>query len=67
MSSDHMRLSKGSDSLNFSISGSVLPVKRPPHSFFGSEETAGAAAAGVACRDYDDVARCCCQVSDLAG
>mmetsp|Transcript_22664 Transcript_22664/g.62571 ORF Transcript_22664/g.62571 Transcript_22664/m.62571 type:complete len:282 (-) Transcript_22664:148-993(-) len=33
-SSAHMRLSKGSDSLNFSIRGSVLPVKRPPHSFF---------------------------------
>jgi hypothetical protein len=33
MSSAHMRLSKGSDSLNFSISGSVLPVNRPPHSF----------------------------------
>ena len=33
MSSAHMRLSKGSDSLNFSISGSVFPVNRPPHSF----------------------------------
>mmetsp|Transcript_7467 Transcript_7467/g.14687 ORF Transcript_7467/g.14687 Transcript_7467/m.14687 type:complete len:218 (-) Transcript_7467:230-883(-) len=34
MSSAHIRLSKGRDSLNFSIKGSVLPVKRPPQSFF---------------------------------
>lgn len=33
MSSAHMRRSNGSDSLNFSIKGSVRPVKRPPHSF----------------------------------
>ena len=33
MSSLHMHLSKGSDSLNLSIKGSVAPVKRPPHSF----------------------------------
>lgn len=33
MSCAHMRLSNGSDSLNFSMSGSVLPVNRPPHSF----------------------------------
>ena len=34
VSSCHMRLSKGSDSLNFSISGSVAPVNLPPHNFF---------------------------------
>ena len=34
MSSLHMRLSTGSDSLNCTIRGSVSPVKRPPHSFF---------------------------------
>ena len=36
MSSLHMRLSNGNDSLNFSIRGSVAPVKRPPQSFFFS-------------------------------
>ena len=35
-SSRHSLLSKGSDSLNFSIKGSVSPVKRPPQSFLGS-------------------------------
>jgi hypothetical protein len=35
-----MRLSKGSDSLNFSNTGSVAPVKRPPQSFLGSEADA---------------------------
>ena len=49
MSSAHMRLSKGSDSLNFSISGSVLPVNRPPHSFFVA--ASGAASAATACQD----------------
>lgn len=52
MSSAHMRLSKGSDSLNFSISGSVLPVKRPPHSFLVLASGAGAeAGAAPACRN----------------
>ena len=45
MSSDHMRLSNGRDSLNFSINGSVAPVKRPPQSFLGS---AAALAPGAA-------------------
>lgn len=35
-SSFHMRLSNGNDSLNFSIKGSVAPVKRPPQSFFSA-------------------------------
>ena len=48
MSSAHMRLSKGSDSLNFSMRGSVAPVKRPPHSFFVSELTGASEA--EACR-----------------
>ena len=33
MSSCHILLSKGRDSLNFSINGSVAPVNLPPHSF----------------------------------
>ena len=32
-SSRHKRLSNGIDSLNFSMSGSTSPVKRPPQSF----------------------------------
>mmetsp|Transcript_13265 Transcript_13265/g.38550 ORF Transcript_13265/g.38550 Transcript_13265/m.38550 type:complete len:244 (-) Transcript_13265:264-995(-) len=40
MSSAHMRLSNGSDSLYFSINGSIAPVKRPPHSFLGSSAAA---------------------------
>lgn len=36
MSWSHMRLSTGRLSLNFSIRGSVAPVKRPPQSFLGS-------------------------------
>jgi len=47
MSSAHMRRSNGSDSLNFSMSGSVAPVKRPPHSFFGSAAAAGPAASAA--------------------
>jgi hypothetical protein len=39
-SSLQRRLSKGNESLNFSMSGSVAPVKRPPHNFFGSEAAA---------------------------
>ena len=33
MSSCHILLSKGRDSLNFSINGSVAPVNLPPQSF----------------------------------
>lgn len=56
MSSAHMRLSKGRLSLNFSMSGSVLPVKRPPHSFFCSAPAGRAAASGAAdaCREEVD-------------
>lgn len=51
MSSAHSRLSNGSDSLNFSMSGSVLPVKRPPHSFAAGAAGAAGGALGalVAC------------------
>ena len=35
-SSFHMRLSNGNDSLNFSMSGSVAPVNRPPQSFLSA-------------------------------
>jgi hypothetical protein len=48
MSSFHIRLSTGRDSLNFSISGSVLPVKRPPHSLRVLSPAAGAAAGAAA-------------------
>ena len=49
-SSLHMRLSKGNDSLNFSMRGSVAPVKRPPHSFFCSVPVAlSSTACAVAC------------------
>ena len=51
MSSAHMRLSKGRDSLNFSIRGSVLPVKRPPHSFFGSEAAAACGLLAVSAKE----------------
>jgi hypothetical protein len=48
MSSAHMRLSNGRLSLNFSISGSVLPVKRPPHNLRSLPlAPAAAGAAGV--------------------
>ena len=33
MSADHMTLSTSSERLNWCMIGSVLPVKRPPHSF----------------------------------
>lgn len=47
ISSAHMRLSSGSDALNFSISGSTLPVKRPPHNLGVASSAAGAADAAV--------------------
>lgn len=50
MSSRHMRLSEPMDALNFSMSGSVAPVKRPPQSFFsevGAAEAAEAATEGL--------------------
>ena len=47
MSSAHMRLSNGRLSLNFSIRGSVLPVKRPPHSFFSGAGASGTEACGA--------------------
>ncbi len=47
MSSAHMRLSTGRDSLNFSMRGSVLPVKRPPHSFLVPASCVAAAAWSV--------------------
>lgn len=52
-----MRLSNGSDSLNFSMRGSVAPVNLPPHSFFCSPLLAAFAggasctAPGAACTD----------------
>ena len=52
MSSCHMRRSKGRDSLNFSISGSVCPVNLPPHNFLvpcASGATSCTAAACSAC------------------
>jgi hypothetical protein len=52
MSSAHIRLSSGSEALNFSMRGSTLPVKRPPHSLgvaaSSAAGAAGAAAAGAA-------------------
>lgn len=47
MSSAHMRLSRGSEALNFSMRGSTLPVKRPPHSLGVASSSAAAAAAAA--------------------
>ena len=62
-SARHMRLSNAMLLLNASISGSVLPVKRPPHSFAGTAAAPdsilaarlGAAAAAAAARHEERV------------
>jgi hypothetical protein len=63
MSSRHILLSEPIDALNFSISGSVAPVKRPPQSFFsdvGAADAEAAAAEGfIWARGGRGEERCC--------
>ena len=66
MSSRLMRLSEPMDALNFSMSGSVAPVKRPPQSFFsevgGAEAEAATEGLFICARGGErrEDERCCC-------